>query len=100
MLTVEELASVAIFSSLSPAELDQLAKRAADIHLAAGEYVVHEGEERALFAVIAGKVEVTKKFDGVEKTIGWRAPGQIFGEVPLALGGPFMGNYRAAQPRA
>jgi len=98
VLTIEELSNVAIFSSLSPAELEQLAKLAADIHLAAGEYAVHEGEERVLFAVIAGKIEVTKKFDGVEKTIGWRAPGQIFGEVPLALGGPFLGNYRAAQP--
>jgi thioredoxin reductase (NADPH) len=98
VFTVEELAGVAIFSTLSAAELEQLATRAADIHLAAGEYVANEGEERALFAVIAGKVEVTKKFDGVEKTIGWRAPGQIFGEVPLALGGPFLGNYRAAQP--
>lgn len=98
MLTIEELASVPLFSTLPASELENLARKAADMHLAAGEYAVHEGEERALFVVLAGKIEVTKLFDGVERTIGWRAPGQIFGEVPLALGGPFLGGYRAAEP--
>src|SRR5262249_2427005 len=98
MLTVDELASVSLLSTVPASELESLARRAADIRLAAGEYSVHEGEERALFIVLAGKIEVTKKFDGVERTIGSRAPGQIYGEVPLALGGVFLGNYRAAEP--
>ncbi|MBN9462541.1 MAG: FAD-dependent oxidoreductase [Burkholderiales bacterium] len=98
MLTIQELASVPLFSTLPARELEYLAKHAADVHLAAGEYAVHEGEERALFVVLEGRIEVTKRFDGVEKTIGWRAPGAIFGEVPIALGGPFLGNYRAAEP--
>jgi thioredoxin reductase (NADPH) len=97
MLTPEELATIPLFSTLPAAELEQLAKRVADIHLTAGEYAVHEGEERALFAVLAGKIEVTKRIDGIERTIGWRAPGKIFGEVPIALGGPFIGSYRAAE---
>jgi thioredoxin reductase (NADPH) len=98
MLTVDELASVPLLSTVPASELESLARRAADIRLAAGEYSVHEGEERALYAVLAGKIEVTKQFDGVERTIGWRAPGQIYGEVPLALGGVFLGSYRAAEP--
>src|SRR5215470_2308613 len=98
MLTVEELAGVPLLSTVPASELASLARRAADIRLAAGEYSVHEGEERALFAVLAGKIEVTKRFDGVERTIGWRVPGKIFGEVPIALGGPFIGSYRAAEP--
>ncbi|HEX9302589.1 MAG TPA: cyclic nucleotide-binding domain-containing protein, partial [Casimicrobiaceae bacterium] len=98
MLTIEELASIPLFATLPAVQLEHLAKRAADIHLAAGEYAVHEGEERALFAVLAGKIEVTKRFDGIERTIGWRAPGKIFGEVPIVLGGPFIGNFRAAEP--
>jgi thioredoxin reductase (NADPH) len=98
MLTIEELASIPLFATLPAVELEHLARRAADIHLAAGEYAVHEGEERALYAVLAGKIEVTKRFDGIERTIGWRAPGKIFGEVPIALGGPFVGSYRAAEP--
>jgi thioredoxin reductase (NADPH) len=46
---------------------------------------VHEGGERALYAVLSGKIEVVKRFDGVERTLGWRLPGTIFGEVPLAF---------------
>ena len=38
------------------------------------------------------------RFDGIERTIGWREPGKIFGEVPIALGGLFLGSYRAAEP--
>jgi thioredoxin reductase (NADPH) len=98
MLTIEEIAETPIFAKLPEAELARLAQTAADIHLAPGEYAVHEGEERALFAVLSGKMEVTKLVDGIERTIGTRAPGQIFGEVPIVLGGPFMGSYRAAEP--
>lgn len=98
MLTVEELANVPLFSKLPIVELERLAKKAADIHLAAGDYAIHEGDERALFAVLAGRIEVTKQIDGIERSIGWRVPGKIFGEVPIALGGPFLGSYRAAEP--
>ena len=97
MLTTEELAAIPLISALPAEQLEHLARRAADIQLAVGEYAVHEGEERALFAVLAGKIEVTKRFDGVERTIGRRGVGQIFGEVPIALGGPFIGSYRAAE---
>ena len=48
--------------------------------------------------VLSGKIEVTKRFDGIERTIGWRVAGKIFGEVPIALGGPFIGSYRASEP--
>ena len=98
MLTLEEIRSITLFTEVPPAELEHLARTAADIQLAPGEYAVHEGEERALFAVLAGKIEVTKLVDGIERVIGKRAPGQIFGEVPIVLGGPFMGSYRAAEP--
>src|SRR5215472_9134610 len=98
MLTPSDLAAIQLFSTLPPNELEQLAHKAADIQLATGEYAVHEGEERALFAVLSGMIEVTKRTDGIERTIGWRQPGKIFGEVPIALGGPFIGSYRAAEP--
>ena len=37
-------------------------------------------------------------FDGIERTLGWRVPGTIFGEVPIAFGTPFPGGYRASEP--
>ena len=39
-----------------------------------------------------------KTVDGVERRLGWRGPGTIFGEVPIVLGTPFPGGYRAAEP--
>ncbi len=98
MLTVEEVAAIPLFSALPAAELERLAQTSADLQLAAGEFAVHEGGEGALFVVISGKIEVVKTFDGIERTLGWRVPGTIFGEVPITLGTPFPGGYRAAEP--
>jgi len=98
MLSIDEIQSVRLFSSLALAELEHIKRTAADIHLAAGEVAVPEGGERALFAVLSGKIEVYKTIDGIERHLGWRLPGTIFGEVPLALASPFPGAYRAAEP--
>jgi len=98
MLTIEDVAAIPLFSTLGRAELERLTRSAADIRLAPNEFAVHAGEEPALLAVLSGRFEVVKTFDGVERTLGWRNPGQIFGEVPIALGSPFPGSYRAAEP--
>jgi thioredoxin reductase (NADPH) len=98
MLTIDDVGSVPLFAELPAVEIERLARTSADLHLAKGEFAVHEGGEGALFAVLGGKIEVIKTIDGVERTLGWRAPGAIFGEVPIALGTPFPGGYRAAEP--
>jgi len=98
MLTIDEIRAVPLFSTLAEADLDRLAQTSADMHLGAGEFAVHEGGECALFAVLAGQIEVVKLIDGIERTLGWRTPGTIFGEVPIALGTPFPGGYRASEP--
>ena len=98
MLTVDDLGAIPLFSTLERDDLEQLARKSADLHLSAGEFAVHEGGEPALFAVLTGKIEVVKQIDGVERRLGWRLPGTIFGEVPIALGSPFPGAYRAAEP--
>jgi thioredoxin reductase (NADPH) len=99
MLTPEEVRAIPLFSTLAAPELELLARTSADIHLASGEYVIHEGgTERALFAVVSGKMQVVKMLDGIERTLGWRATGAIFGEIPIAIGLPFYGSYRSAEP--
>ncbi|MET0598493.1 MAG: FAD-dependent oxidoreductase [Mesorhizobium sp.] len=98
VLTVEDVAAIPLFSALPATELQRLAKTSADIHLSAGEFAAPEGGEAALFAVLSGRIEVVKTFDGIERTLGWRLPGTIFGEVPITLGTPFPGGYRAAEP--
>jgi len=99
MLTIDDVRSVPLFSALGEPELERLARTSADLRLAPGEYAAHEGgQERALFAVLSGKIEVVRLFDGVERTLGWRLPGIIFGELPIALGTPLYGSYRASEP--
>ena len=98
MLTTDDVAAIPLFAALPAANLERLARTSADLRLGPGEFAVPEGGERALFAVLSGKIEVVKRFDGVERTLGWRLPGAIFGEVPIALGTPFPGGYRASEP--
>ena len=98
MVTTEEIEQVALFAALDPAQREQLSRIAADITLAPGEYAVHEGGERALFAVLEGRIEPVKQVDGIDRVVGVRHPGEIFGEVPIALGTVFPVGFRAAEP--
>jgi thioredoxin reductase (NADPH) len=98
MVTPDEIASIPLFEALPGEECQRLAEVAADIHLRPREWAVSEGDERALFAVLGGHLEVVKVFDGVPQVIGNRRPGDIFGEVPITLGTPFPGGYRAVEP--
>jgi thioredoxin reductase (NADPH) len=95
MVTAEEVRRVAIFSSLDVAACEQLARAAADIALRQGEYAANPGDERALFAVLEGEIEAVKIEDGIESIVGRRAPGDVFGEVPITLGTVFPVGFRA-----
>ncbi len=95
MITPDEVRGVPIFEELDEADLERLAKRSADIHLQPGEYAAHEGEGRALLVVLEGEASVTKSIDGIERIVGHRTVGELFGEVPIVLGSPFMANLRA-----
>jgi thioredoxin reductase (NADPH) len=97
VVTTEEVGQVALFAALGAAQREQLSRVAADISLVAGEYAVHEGGERALFAVLEGRIEPVKHVDGVEWVVGERRPGDVFGEVPIALGTVFPVGFRAAE---
>ena len=61
MILVTELAAAPILSKADPDVLALVAQSAADIPLAAGEYAVHEGDERALYVVLSGHIQVTKR---------------------------------------
>lgn len=98
MVTADELAATPIFASLSRADLERLAGAAADLTLAANEYAVREGGERALFVVLEGRVEPVKSVDGIDRVLGVRHPGDVFGEVSLVLGTVSPVGFRAAEP--
>ena len=97
MVTADEIATVAVFAALEREHRQRLAQAAADIVLRPGEYAANEGAERALFAVLAGRIEATKVVDGIERILGDRRPGDIFGEVPITLGTVFPVGFRAAE---
>jgi len=97
MISVDDLPPIAALASLPREDLAQLGRSAGDVRLGPGDHAVHEGDERSLFVVLAGRVQVTKRIDGIERVIGERLPGQIFGEVPITFGTPFQGSYRATE---
>ena len=98
MFTIDELATIPLFSALEEKALEYLAGEVEDIHLTPGEYVAHEGEGRALAVMVEGKTELTKLVNGVEQVIGVRLPGQLGGEIPMTLGTPLPASMRAVEP--
>ncbi len=97
MVTPEEIAQVTVFAGLGAAGRDRLSRVAADITLGPGEYAVHEGDERALFALLEGRIEAVKTVDGLDKVLGQRVPGDIFGEVSIVIGTTYPVGFRAAE---
>ena len=98
MLTAADLAALSMFAPEGEVVLNALLRDAGDINAGAGEFVLHEGDEPALYAVLSGRVEVLKRIDGIERRIGERAPGTFMGEVPIIYGTPFQSAARTLEP--
>jgi thioredoxin reductase (NADPH) len=98
VVTQDEIAGVTIFAVLDETERERLSRLAADIHLDPGEFLIHAGEDRALFAVLEGHVETVAVKDGIERIVGGRDAGDLIGEVPMTLGTTFPFGFRAAVP--
>ena len=97
MITAGEIGQVGVFAKLGAAERERLAEVAADISLVPGEFGAQQGAEPALFAVLEGRIEAVQLVDGIERIVGSRKPGEIFGEVPITLGTVFPVGFRAAE---
>jgi thioredoxin reductase (NADPH) len=98
VVTADDIRRVPVFAGIESPACERLSRAAADITLAAGEYAAHEGDERALFAILDGRIEAVKAVDGIDRVVGERRPGEIFGEVPITLGTLFPVGFRAAEP--
>jgi len=97
VVTPEEIAGIEAFAMLGADEQARLARAAADVSLSAGEYAASPGEDRALFAVLEGRIEAVRAQDGIDRVVGERLPGDVFGEVPIVLGTVFPVGFRAAE---
>ena len=56
-----------MFSTLDSEARERLARVAADLSLAPGEFAANEGDDRALFAVLEGVIEPVKTVDGIKR---------------------------------
>ena len=97
VVTADEIGAVAVFARLGESERERVCRVSADVRLMAGEYAAHPGDDRALFAVLEGRIEAVQQTDGIERVVGERQPGDIFGEVPIVLGTVFPVGFRAAE---
>ena len=97
MITPDDVRGIHIFAELSEDDRVQLARAAADIVLAPGEYAAQQGSERALFGLIEGSIEAVQLVDGIERVVGRREPGDIFGEVSIMLGTVHPVGFRARE---
>jgi thioredoxin reductase (NADPH) len=94
VVTADDIAAITTFADLDEREREQLARAAADISLLPGEYAAPEGSERALYALLDGRIEAVKLVDGIERVVGERRVGEVFGEVPITLGTVFPVGFR------
>jgi len=96
VVTADEIAAIEVFAMLAPEDQERLARVAADVSLVAGEYAANAGDDRALFAVLDGRIEAVRDVDGRVRVLGERLSGDVFGEVPIVLGTVFPVGFRAA----
>ena len=96
VITAEEIGGIPLFAGLGENERERLSRVAADVTLMAGEYAANEGDDRALLALLEGRIEAVKQTDGIERVVGERHPGEIFGEFPIVFGTVFPVGFRAA----
>jgi thioredoxin reductase (NADPH) len=79
MIDVAEIAGFPIFADAPPAAVELASRYAADVHVAAGEYLVHEGEVCSFYVLLSGKLELTKRLRDIERVLIPReAPGDYF----------------------
>ena len=90
------LQAIPMFGPLSPVTLDALARALVRTEVAAGEVVVHEGDESDRFYVIeSGLVQVTAVDGHVLREEG---PGDYFGEIGLLRDVPRTATITALEP--
>lgn len=97
MITARELRSIPLFGALPDGEATELTSRLADVRLRPGDWLLQEGEQPSFFMVLEGELEVRKMVHGAERRVGFRGPGDHFGELALILRSPAIASVRAVK---
>ena len=84
-----------LFSGLSKKGLNEIAKIADEIDLAAGKELIREDEPgRQFFVLIDGEAEVRRK----GRKINTMGPGDFFGEISLVTERPTTATVKLTEP--
>ncbi|MBC7264659.1 MAG: cyclic nucleotide-binding domain-containing protein [Chloroflexi bacterium] len=91
MNILERLASIPLFQDLTDEELRLLASIARRERYAKGSKLCHQGELGTTFYIFDSGEAQVRRFDiqtGAEEPVGYKRPGDFFGETSLLLGEP------------
>ncbi len=96
MLCIEELINLDPFQRLPQERLEWVCDRAQTVELPAGEVLSHEGDPVCrLFILVKGKINITRRSEGVNIPIGQHEAPSFFGEIPVLTGEPAPVTMRA-----
>lgn len=95
----EFLASIPLFSGLSPAETQALAQRAVEKRYDAGEMLFWEGDPcEGIFFIARGSVRIFKtSAGGRDMVLALESAPSTVAELPLFDGGPYPASVRAVE---
>ena len=96
---VARLRDTPLFGGLDDAELLRLAELGDIVDLEPGEMLIREGEMAdALYVVLDGELEVTKRSGSAEIPVALVGPGSLQGEIAALEGGRRLASVRAVGP--
>lgn len=96
MLCTEDLLTLELFQTLPANRLEWVCDRAQELKLNRGDVLFREGDlPRSFFVLLDGRMEATRKTEGVEMPIGQHEAPSFFGEVPVLTEEPVLVTFRA-----
>jgi CRP-like cAMP-binding protein len=96
MTIIEALRAAPLFTGLSDADLERLAATVQEQRLAPDELLLREGDVGdAMFVVVSGELEVTKRAGATEQPLARVGPGAIQGEIAALQGSVRQASVRA-----
>ena len=95
MITSRDLEEIQLFAGVEEEERRRLARRAADIQLEPGEWLIREGEEPRFFVILEGELEAVKDIVGQRQVLGRSVAGDFSGETPIFMGTASIVSVRA-----
>jgi signal transduction histidine kinase len=92
----EIIGSVPLFAGLDAAQVTQICRSSKRIAMKAGDLVIEEGAPgHALYIILAGELEVSKRDNGREVVLATRKTGEFLGEMSLIERAPRTASARA-----